>query len=133
MRHANAGLIAAFSSSLNDKNERLFLTEIIECMVFTERLPAFNFVLTLSTSHVSVGKGTVTEMKWLFGQFDEAVKRTVVRWRGPFAAAASRLVLRRGRQVLFRGIVIGIHRQILVDLVGCAEAVDPGSEGSMQS
>ena len=135
MRHRNAGLLAAFSFSHTDKNEPLFITEVIECMVFTERLPASNFVLTLSSSHASVGQGTVTEMKWLFDQFEDALKRTVQRWRGPFAAAASKLVLRSGRKVLFRGIVIGLHRQILVDVVGCAHAVetDRGEQVSSKS
>ena len=129
MRHKNAGLLAAFTFRHIDQNELLFIMDVIEQMVFTEGLPAANFVLTLSSSHVSVGQGTVTEMKWLFGQFEDALKRTVERWRGPFAAAANKLVLRRGRRVLFRGIVIGLRRQILVDVVGCADAVGPDREG----
>jgi len=123
-RHKNAGLVAAFVFSQVDPDERLFIAEIIEHMVFAGGLPTSDFVLTLSTSHVSVGQGTVTEMKWMFGKLDEALKKTTERWKGPFAAAANRLVLRRGRRVLFRGVVIGFHRQILVDVVGCAHALD---------
>jgi hypothetical protein len=123
LRLENARQIAQFSTNLFDEIARLFIVEVTELMAFAAALPASQFVLSRSTIVPSEGAESVTEKKWLIESREEAVRRTKELWSDPYEMSASRLILRQGRKVLFRGHGIG-KRSVLIDLVGCAHSED---------
>ena len=98
--------------------------EIAEHMVFAGVVPTSQFVLTLSTSDACDGQGVVSTTRWLFEDQEQAVEQTVKRWMGPFPSVASKLVLRRDKRVLFRGLVTRSGRAVLTDQAGCHGEID---------
>jgi hypothetical protein len=122
MRHEKAGLLAGFSPTYRSEDERLFIWEVIEALLFVKRLPPSRIVLTRSSSTPLVnGGGVVNETNWQFDNIEVALERTKKAWTERFGKTAFRLVLRQGRRVIFRGHVFRDRAEALIDMFGCAE------------
>ena len=120
MRHEQAGFLADFSPTYRSEDERLFVWEVIEALLFVKRLPPSQFVLTRSSRTPLVNGGVVNETNWHFSDLEVAVKRTKKAWTERFGNTAFRLVLRGGRRVIFRGHVMGDRAEAVIDTLGCA-------------
>lgn len=107
MRHENCMALSRFARSLSDPQEQQFLLDVVECIAFAADPPLANFVVTCSIRAFDDALSEVqSERRWYRSSLSE-VQVLLERCReGAAQAAAVRLVVKRGRQVVFRAVSI---------------------------
>lgn len=103
MRYEQAKNLSRFAASLQDVDERIFITEVAVKLATIASILPLNFSVVVTQFELQGMNSIATKKKWSFVSFDEA-RFFLEKCRVEYSGGFSRLILRRGRLIIYDAV-----------------------------